>query len=400
MATAITRAEARAAQRQDRAIKGIVKTLDSAHPATRVTIEAHPTADDLYNIAIPIGDEASGHREQGVKLLIAVKPDQPHRWQLATQEKIQSSIADAAGSQQPIANAFTDFFTDYHSRSARHAYNLQNDPESRKHYELQSLGSFAPTSRVLECCWQFPSVPVRALGIDYKRFDDGVMVRPVYVRGPKGHLWPGDFGRGQTSHYREHPSGDHSKDVYVVAKPEIPGWVTEKPKYTGVLWQVPDWMVARFGPYGVKSIDLDKDTVEFYREGESTLASSISEIRDRKALGDANLEEIRRRQRLALYDLMEDYPVYLAALLEDEQISGTKAYMERLEAEEASEREAQLKNQTGVPAAAAAQERVNSELFSPDVWKSSAQRVRQSHNIAKANLKADPRDYAITYSSK
>lgn len=394
-----------ASLREQRLKNGVVQTLDSIGGQTRVAIDADAHDPSKYYISVPIGDEASGHREHGVYVKIAVKPENPALWRRATESQIQSQlsrdrdggIAAAAQAQDPVAGLFGDLFRDYHSRTATKSYALRNDPESRKHYELQALGSFAPLDKVVEACWQFPSVPKTALNIDYLPIEDRT-ARPVYVKGPPDHLWPSDFGRGITQYWRQHPSGDHSKDVYVVSKLEIPGWVPERPKYLGVMWQVPDWMIRRFGPMGVKSIDLQKDEVEYYvdnektSKGATTLAATISEARDRRSLPDANLEESRRQQRLALLDLQEDYPVFLKNLLEDEEVAATRKYMDRIEQEDAKERSAQITAQKGVPAEDAANERVNSELFSRESWKQRVELV-QKNRTAK-----DPRQYPMSYS--
>ena len=393
------------AERQRRMQKGVHNVLSSITADTaRVAIDVHPSEPDHFVIALPIGGDV-GEREQGVHLNIAVKPANPAAWRRATESQIQcqltgdsAAVAKKACAQDPVAGLFGDFFIDYNKRNGAKGTALNNDPELRKHYELQSLGSFAPMEKVLEACWVFPSVPRTALGIDYFPIKDN-SARPVYVKGPKGHLWPADFGRGIAQYWAPHRTGDQSKAVYVVQKPEIPGWTPERPKYLGgVMWQVPDWMIRRFGPMGVKTIDLDKDEVEYYVDSDSvtkgahTLAATISEARGKQSLGDANLEESRRQQRLALLDLQEDYPIFLKDLLDDHEIAATRAYMDRIEESDAKERNAQLSSQKSVPAAASASERVTSELLSRDVWKEQVERVRQNR------APKDPRTYALSYS--
>ena len=391
------------AARQKRMQNAVASSLHEAtKEPTRVAIEPHPKDPNQYLIALPVGDSPD-QREQGVYLKIAVKPENPAAWRRATESQIQCSLSDKvaekACAQDPVAGLFGDFFIDYNSRNGAKGTALNNEPELRKHYDLQALGSFAPTNKVLEACWVFPTVPKSALMIDYMPIKDNT-ARPVYVKGPRGHLYPADFGRGITQYWAQHPSGDHSKAVYVVQKPEIPGWVPERPKYLGgILWQVPDWMVRRFGPMGVKTIDLEKDEVEYYVDSDSnhkgarTLAATISEARGRQSLSDANLEESRRQQRLALLDLQEDYPIFLKDLLDDHEIAATRTYMDRIEADDAKERNAQINAHSGVPAAAAASERVNSELLSRDVWKEQVERARQSR------APKDPRSYPLSYSS-
>ena len=373
--------------------RGVEEVLKSAHEATKVGIQEHSSKEGVFNICVPIGDAEKGHREHGVYLSIPVVPEQPSLWRRATESQIAEQMnlsscrkpSERASAQEPVAGLFSDFFTDYHYRGVKANSAQDNDPEARKMFRLQKLGAFATTKDIEEACWMFPSVPVKALGIDYKPYDHAREV-PLYVQGPKGHYWPRDMGYVISQYWCPSPSGSHEKNVYVCSKVELPGLRIEKPKYYGMLWQVPEWMVARFGPMGVKSLENKDDTVEFYRYGMAPLVANISYVRSSKLVNEsADEHESKKQMKLAFRDIMEDYPVALARLLEDDDLVATKEYMEKLQSDEAK---AQATEKSASDHADAEEPKGN-ELLSEREWSVEAMRLRKRES--------DPRKYPISY---
>lgn len=368
--------------------RDVHELLKSAGEATPVAISEHERHQGVYNIAMPIGDP-----DHKVYVSVPVKPEDPRLWSRAAESCIEvkleasRSAAERAQAQDPVAGFFSDLFTDYHYRSVSRNSAQENDPEARKMFRLQKLGSFAPAKQVEEACWMFPSVPIAALGIDYVPFDDN-RERPLYVSAPKGTLYRNDFGRGVAQYWCPSPSGNHNKNVYVVTKTEIGGLVTERPMYYGMLWQVPEWMVGRFGPMGVKSMEIDKDTVEFYRYGLPPLAERISEVRKRRGTSSLDADVAHKQMQLAFRDLMQDYPVALAKLLEDDDIVATKAYLAAIEKEDEQRRAAESASSAADRAAAEAP-KASEMLPSRSEWSERDRRLR--------NRPADPRDYPVSY---
>jgi hypothetical protein len=356
--------------------RGVEQVLKSAHESTRVGIKEHPTKEGVFNICVPIGDDSKGHRDAGVYLSIPVTPEQPNLWRRATESHIADSMqassknpSERAKAQEPVAGLFSDVFTDYHYRGVKANSAQDNDPEARKMFKLQKLGAFASAKDVEEACWMFPSVPVKALGIDYQPYDHAREI-PLYVQGPAGHYWPRDMGYVISQYWCPSPSGNHEKNVYVCSKVELAGLRIEKPKYYGMLWQVPEWMVARFGPMGVKTLEANNDTVEFYRYNMPPLVANISYVRSTKAVNENPDEhEAKQQMKLAFRDIMEDYPVALARLLEDDDLVATKEYMEKLESEDAK---AQEKEKMGAADRADSEEPKASELLSSREWSAEA----------------------------
>jgi hypothetical protein len=225
---------------------------------------------------------------------------------------------------QQVAMTMREFFMDYDDVAELYQ-NRRFTGGTTKQYALNSLGVFTTSNDLKQIVWTFPEVDSTDL-TNWNPLPDN-RKWPVFVRPPKGSMYPGGFGRGMAFRCKRGPTGM----VYLVKKePLQPAdqYEIEIPKYVGKIYQVPEFMCC-FRRMGVIEIDRSTNSITFIRRGTSALITTVNELRTLNPNTQDHMDRM-----VALIDVINDYPEQLADLLNPGEVQMSKAYQTYLSEQE------------------------------------------------------------------
>lgn len=272
--------------------------------------------DGAYHIGLPI---------DGMNAFMPVQftPFDKHR---SKTEMIGDALCDSHPSslakrqqQQQIGLSFSEFFMDYDEVGEVYRNRRFQGASSSKQYMVNKMGIFTSMNHLKQIVWKFPVLDLEDL-VSWRTLDDN-RKWPVYVMPPPNTLYPSDFGRGTAIRWKP---GQNGGRVFAVVKEPLDEtqFNVEIPKYYGQIYQVPEFMVCARS-YGVLAIDKSDNSITFLRRNQNPLICTINEVR---SMPRGSVEYKKRMQ--ALVDVINDYPVQLADLLNPGEIQASKAYRE------------------------------------------------------------------------